>query len=166
MTHKQPTFRCGRWFAGFACLLTFLSGASGVLPELCALTASLDRSHTPQTDIQAGGFVLVLSHGKNRAPGNANVIHHHDVVASWLCVLANPNSFGPDHRLEFRSCGTIETFQSRVKLAALTTQSPEVFDSPPRSSPVAARFLFSQAGPKPTGTPESILSTRFTVLLI
>lgn len=163
MKRHQPTMQCRLAVAGLVCLLTFLCGASGALPELCTLAASLDRSHTPMVGARDNGLVLVLSHVKG-ASAAATAWHRHSVVARGLCLLAKQNSAWADHRLEFASVSVSESARIGLKLAA-------------RAAPGVLAFNYLAAGPMgrlvaPVCTPgppcpsDTLLSTCFTVLLI
>jgi hypothetical protein len=155
-----------RWFAGVVCLVAYLCGASGALPELCALAASSDRSHTPFFAVRDSGMTLVLSHARNGVSNVAKVPHRHGIIARGLCVLANPNSISSDHRVEFASCGTLESPQGKVRLTTPTTQPTSVLLPPPLINPLAAEASFFRQIQTSSGISESLLSTRFTVLLI
>jgi hypothetical protein len=151
--------------ASLLCLLAFLCGASGALPELCALVASFDRSHSPIVGARDAGLVLILSHAKNRTNAASTTPHRHGVVARGLCLLANQNPTQTDHRLEFAPGGVSEISQSSFKLAARSAGADSIFNCLALSAvpSVNTSGFWTHA---PPCSPDSLLSTRFTVLLV
>jgi hypothetical protein len=166
MERTRSTIQWSKWFSAFVCLLTYLTGASGMLPEFCALAAKLDGSHTPLIGAQVSQTVLVLSHSKNGVPMSNQVSQQHGLIARCLCVLANQNSTQRDHRLEFASCGVSVNTQNEIKFGIPTSELPSAFDgSLCRSIVVGVAAIFgSERGI--IQPPASLLSTRTTVLLV
>lgn len=166
MKRRRPTIQCGRAMAGLVCLLAFLCGASGALPELCALAASLDRSHTPLVGARDNGLVLVLSHVKRGASAATTPRHRHGVVARGLCLLANQNSTQADHRLEFASVGVSESARPGLKLAARAAPGVAVFNCFARAPLPMGKLVAPVRTFAPSCPSHPLLSTRFTVLLV
>lgn len=155
-----------RWLTGVTCLLAYLCGSLGALPELCALAASLDRSHTPFFAVRDSGTTLVLSHARIGVSSVANGSHRHGIIARGLCVLANADSSSPDHRLEFVSCGKIEAPKGDVGSSTRTPSSTSVPLPPLPFSSRAVDDSFPPHSITSLAISESLLSTRHTVLLL
>ena len=165
MKCRPPTVPRRQRLASLVCLLAFLCGASGVLPELCALMASFDRSHSPLIGAREAGLVVILSHAKNRTPAAPNTPHRHSVVARGLCLLANQNPTQTDHRLEFATGGVSDVSQTSLKLAPRSVCAYSIFNCLALSAipSVNTSGFWTHAR---ACSPDSLLSTRFTVLLV
>jgi hypothetical protein len=151
--------------ASVFCLLAYLLGASGALPELCALAASLDTSHAPLIGVGGDGPVLVLRHQKNAVSATSPVTHRHGIVARYLCALAKENGAQRDHRLEFAPCTVSERPERAAKFSAPAIQVKS-FDCPFHVGHASAETAVSRTRPDSLPRSDSLLSTRFTVLLV
>ena len=166
MERTQSIFQWSRWRSAFVCLLTYLSSASGALPELCALAASLDRSHTPLIGACGSEAVLVLSHSKDVLPRSEQVSQRHSFVTRCLCLLENQSAPQRDHRLEFASCGASESAQKGVRITLPITALPLAFEGALCSGAVASAAVHSIFDRGIIHQTASLVSTRTTVLLV
>ena len=162
MARARRIFQWMRCAFGMICLLAYLSAAAGILPELCALAASFDRSHKALVGICDGARVLVLSHG----PSLTAESHQHGLIAQFLCVLAKQDGALRDHRIEFAACGVSDRSHSKVRLSAPKTLAQLNVSCRLDINPIVAGIggsLPERASPETT---IAIFSIRSTVLLI
>jgi hypothetical protein len=147
-----------RLLAGILCLLAYSAGSSGTLPQLCALTASLDSSHRARIEFADNAVTVVLSHDQ-RVDGDH--LHRHSTMARWLCVLADQHSAAADHRLQFCSSGTSESPHKDLKIEPLLTTL--IFESL-----LLPKDELAQSDPSrfPSAVAGSLLSAHSTILLI
>lgn len=91
-----------RRFAALVCAAAYLLGGIEVFPEVLALGAWLEGSHSVGVALGADQVTVVLSHSRAGAHSysGANPVHHHGPVARVICLLATSQT-RPDHVAAF-----------------------------------------------------------------
>jgi hypothetical protein len=165
--HPAKSFRTmARSWNALACLIAYLLGVAPLASEFAYLAAYLDGSH--QVLIETGGAEIHLTlrhHSTAVAVQGRSRSDRHTATAAVLCGLWGSMTSSFDHHLEFVNSGPVE----RAAASKLSISSPRVTGATalipidcPKREPVIWR---SDACPSPL-VPNSILSTRVTVLLI
>jgi len=134
MRVRKPSRFRPRQLAAFVCAIAYLFGGMELLPELLALSASLEGSHSLQLTHSGAQVQIILGH-QRRGPGTPSPeeilvagSHRHGVASRVFCLFAERTPARPDHVASF---GT----------SSLCERPAAKFQAPAASAPVlSARF--------------------------
>ncbi len=109
-----------RRVAAVGCAVAYLAGASETLPQLLALGALLEGSHTVHVSRDQGQISIVLSHerggARERCVGSAALRHRHGPAAHVICFFATHSVSLADHVANFATVSACEQSGSKSTL--------------------------------------------------
>lgn len=163
-----------RRFSALVCLFAGFAGSLGVGPELLALAAWMEGSHSVLIRQGSEQVSLVLRHARQTSDASSDVTkqlseldHRHGLASQFLCLLSSSSKdMDADHVACFAGASGLE--QRNLKESSIKLSKPAA-----HSPPLSARFhsaidLLSQesALQKPPLLSTVVLATRTTVLII
>jgi len=114
MRVRKPSRFRPRQLAAFFCAIAYLFGGMELLPELLALSASLEGSHTLHLARSGARVQIILSHQRER-PGTGcpeeilvAASHRHGVASRVFCLFAERTPARPDHVASFGTSSLCE----------------------------------------------------------
>jgi hypothetical protein len=125
-----------RQIAALACALTYLFGGMELLPQLLALAASIEGSHTVRLTRSGEQVLIVLSH-ESGGPGLgpfAGVPHRHGAASRIFCVLAERTTARPDHVAAFAASALCENRGGATKVNIKSPGARSLLLAPPNQS--------------------------------
>ncbi len=159
------------------CLLAALMGPAQLLPDLLALGAALENSHTVHVGSDGSGLHLVLSHERGQ-PGRPDYTprhhpldtrHRHGLAAGLLCVLAANDVGEPEHSAFFASGSILELSRNAQATNTPAADSNAWPSCPPPSGTAIVLHPVTETSPPhdydPPGTTRQA-SLQSIVLLI
>src|SRR6476660_2966307 len=112
MRVRKPSRFRPRQLAAFVCAIAYLFGGMELLPELLALSASLEGSHSLQLTHSGAQVQIILSHQLERAgkvpPPLAAASHRHGVASRVFCLFAERTPAPADHVASFDTSSLCE----------------------------------------------------------
>ncbi len=170
----RPAFRR---VAALVCMGACLLGQTETLPQVLALGAWVEHSHTVQVAQANGQVTVVLSHQRGSplrpdfTPRHqaGNPRHRHGPAARLFCCFASSPASRADHTASFASGAICESAQGVIKVPATHSDTPVVVLS---SAMFSSELGVSKPLPSPTRIrarlrpPASLELLRATVLVI
>jgi len=174
-SHRSDCCRA-KQIAALLCVATYLLGATELLPQLLALGASIEGSHTVYLGRGHEKLQIILKHESGRNLGssatagqpNSTILHRHGGASRLFCLFAESTQARSDHIAYFSVSSLCENRGESVKTTGknllgicfgLVLSAPAYHKGDPWRS-FSRRFLFKT----PLQSSSSLLSS--TVLLI
>jgi len=153
-------------------LLALLDGPAQFVPELLAVAAAFEGSHTVYVGQTETGCKVILSHQRGQTGRRdydprhepTNAAHRHGIGSRLLCTLAGSTQQLSDHVASFSNGSSSESSRVQTKAKRLATESGSI--TLPAFSTPSFEFLFSLPRAGQTEPPLVTSAVRPVVLLI